>query len=240
MSGMNRFRTILLLAGVLLVAAAIAGVAQPRLGRSATPSAGSTITVTGNGTVDATPDRASFDFGVTTNGATAAEALSRNSSEARAIIDALKKAGVGSSDIQTTQVSLWPQTSSNGTRITGYQASNSVQVTAAVGKSGQLVDAAVGAGANNVNGPNLDTADRSSLYNQALKLALAKAKTKAQAIADATGLTLGSVLKVREGGAPTPIVYGEAMAARATAAPPIEAGTQQIEASVSVTYSAAG
>src|SRR5262252_3448920 len=98
---MNRLRTILVLAGALIVAAAIAGVAQPHLGRSATTSGGSTITVTGNGTVDATPDRASFDFGVTTNGATAAEALRRNSAEARAIIAALKRAGVASSAIQT-------------------------------------------------------------------------------------------------------------------------------------------
>src|SRR6478609_4432151 len=193
---MNRLRTILLLAGVLLVAAAIAGVAQPHLGRSATPRTGSTITVTGNGTVNATPDQASFGFGVTTNGPTAAEALSRN----------------------------------------GYQASNSVQVTAALGKSGSLVDAAVGAGANNVDGPSLDTADKSTLYNQALKQALAEAKQKAQAIADATGLTLGAALKVREGGAPTPIVYGEALAAKGTAVP-IEAGTQKIQASVTVTYS---
>jgi uncharacterized protein len=236
---MNRFRTILLLAGVLLVAAAIAGVAQPHLGRSATPSAGSTITVTGNGTVDAVPNQASFNFGVTTNGSTAAEALSRNSSQARAIIDALQKAGIGSSDIQTTQVSLWPQTSSNGTRITGYQASNSVQVTAALGKAGALVDAAVRAGANNVEGPSLDTADKSALYGQALKRALAQAKQKAQAIASATGLTLGAAVKVREGGAPTPVVYGEALAAKATAVP-IEAGTQNIQASVTVTYSAGG
>lgn len=236
---MNRLRTILVLAGVLLVAAAIAGVAQPHLGRSATVSSGSTITVTGNGTVDATPDRASFNFGVTTNGVTAGEALSRNSAEARAIINALKKAGVDSSDIQTTQVSLWPQTSSNGRVITGYQASNSVQVTAPLGKSGALVDAAVGAGANNVDGPTLDTADKASLYNQALKRALAAAKVKAQAIASATGLTLGAALKVREGGAPTPIVYGEALTAR-SAAVPIEAGTQKVQASVTVTYSAGG
>jgi uncharacterized protein YggE len=236
MTSMNRFRTIFLLAGVLLVAAAIAGVAQPHLGRSATPSTGSTITVTGNGTVDATPDRASFDLGVTTNRLTAAEALSRNASEAHTIIAALTKAGIDSSDIQTTQVSLWPQTSSNGTRITGYQASNSVHVTAALGKSGSLVDAAVRAGANNVGGPSLDTADKSALYNKALKQALGEAKQKAQAIANATGLTLGAALKVREGGAPTPIVYGEALASRATAVP-IEAGTQKIDASVTVTYS---
>jgi uncharacterized protein YggE len=233
---MNRFRTILLIAGVLLVAAAIAGVAQPRLGRSATPPPGSTITVTGNGTVDATPDRASFDFGVTTNGATAAEALSRNSAEARTIIAALKRAGVAPSAIQTTQVSLWPQTSNNGRQITGYQASNSVQVTAALGKSGQLVDAAVRAGANNVDGPSLDTAAKAALYNDALKQALGDAKGKAQAIAGAVGLTLGAVVRVHEGGAPSPIVYGAALA-RASAAPPIEAGTQKIQASVTVTYS---
>jgi uncharacterized protein YggE len=236
MSRMNRFGTTLFLAGVLLAAAAIAGVAQPHLGRTATPSAGTTISVIGNGTVDATPDRASFDFGVTSQGVTAAEALSRNASEARAIVDTLKQAGVDPSDIQTTQVSLWPQTSSDGTEITGYQASNSVQVSAALGKAGELVDAAVRAGADNVDGPNLDTADKLSLYDQALKQAFGDAKGKAQAIADAAGLTLGSVLKVQEGGNPVPLpMFAQAATARAV---PIEAGTQQIQASVSVTYAA--
>ncbi len=234
---MNRLRTILLLAAVLLVAAAIAGVAQPRLGRSATPSPGTVITVTGDGTVDATPDQASFNFGVTTQGATAAEALSRNNSEARHIIDALKKAGIDASKIQTTQVSLWPRTSSNGNTIVGYQASNSVQVTAALGSSGALVDAAVGAGANNVDGPNLDTADKSSLYGEALKKAIADAKLKAQAIADGAGLTLGTLVKVEEGGSTAPPVPMFA-AEKAAASVPIEAGTQQIQASVTVTYSA--
>ncbi|HEY2311780.1 MAG TPA: SIMPL domain-containing protein [Gaiellaceae bacterium] len=233
---MNRFRTILIVAGVLLVAAAIAGVAQPHLGRSATPSTGSTITVTGDGTVDATPDQASFDFGVTTNGATAADALSRNSAQAQAIIDALEKAGIASSGIQTTQVSFWPQTSNDGNRITGYQASNSVEAKSAIGKSGALVDAAVAAGANNVDGPNLDTADKSSLYGQALTRAFGAAKVKAQAIAGAAGLTLGSVMKVHEGGSSEPVpMFAQAKAAGSV---PVEAGTQQIAASVTVTYSA--
>lgn len=236
---MNKLRTILLIAGVLLVVAAIAGVAQPHLGRSATPTPGSTITVTGNGTVDSTPNRASFDFGVTTNGATAAEALSRNSAEARSIIDALKKAGIAAADIQTTQVSLWPQTSSNGMTITGYQASNSVNVSAALARSGALVDAAVGAGANNVDGPDLDTADKASLYDQALDKALSDAKQKAQAIASAAGLRLGTALKVHEGGnAVVEPTFAEA--ARSSTAPPIEAGTQKTQASVTVTYSAGG
>jgi hypothetical protein len=121
----------------------------------------------------------------------------------------------------------------------GYQASNSVNVTAPLAKSGAIVDAAVGAGANNVDGPTLDTAQKDSLYNQALKQAVLQAKGKAEAIAAAEGLSLGSQLKVREGGGSTPIVYAQAaLAAGPRAAPPIEAGTQKIQASVTVTYSA--
>jgi uncharacterized protein YggE len=237
MSRMNRFRTILLLAGVLLVAAATAGVAQPHLGRSATPSDPTTITVTGDGTVNATPDRASFDFGVTSQAATAAAALSRNASEARSIIAALKRAGVDSSDIQTTQVSLWPRTTANGREIVGYSASNSVSVKVPLGRSGSVVDAAVRAGANNVDGPSLDTAAKSFLYDEALKQALGDAKEKAQAIAGAAGLTLGSVLKAHEGGNAEPVpMFDSAAATRASV--PIEAGTQQIQASVTVSYAA--
>jgi uncharacterized protein len=234
---MNRFRNVLLLAGVILVAAAIAGVAQPHIGGAATPSS-TTITVTGNGTANATPDKASFDFGVQVTATTASEALSKDSQQANAIVDALKNAGIDSSDIQTTQVSLWPRTSSDGTTITGYQASNSVNVTAPLGKAGDLVDAAVGAGANNVDGPNLAVTDQSSYYAQALKLAVADAKTKAQAIADAAGLTLGGIVHISDqGAAPTPI-YAATDALSGKAAVPIQAGTQQIQATVTVTYSA--
>jgi uncharacterized protein YggE len=127
--------------------------------------------------------------------------------------------------------------SSNGNTIVGYQASNSVQVTAALGKSGALVDAAVGAGANNVDGPNLDTADKASLYGDALKKALVDARGKAQAIADGAGLTLGNLVKVSEGGNASPPMPLYA-ASKDASSVPIEAGTQQIQASVTVTYSA--
>ncbi|HLX31248.1 MAG TPA: SIMPL domain-containing protein [Gaiellaceae bacterium] len=235
---MNRFRYVLLISGVLLVAAAIAGVAQPHLGGAATPSS-TTITVTGNGTVDATPDKASFDFGVQVNATTASDALSKDSQQAQAIIDALKNAGIDASDIQTTQVSLWPQTASDGSTITGYQASNSVNVSAPLGKSGDVVDAAVGAGANNVDGPNLDVSDQSSYYAEALKKAVSDAQSQAQAMAAAAGLTLGGIVHMTNESAPTPILYGasDALAAK-SAAPPVQAGTQQIQASVTVTYSA--
>ena len=237
MSGMNRLGKTLLLAGVLLAAAAIAGVAQPRLGHTATAAAGTTITVTGNGTVDATPDQASFNFGVTTQASTAADALRRNSQRARAIVAALKHAGVDAPDIQTTDVSLWPQTRANGTQIVGYTASDSVNVTAALAKAGDVVDAAVGAGANNVSGPSLDTSDKSSLYADALTKALADAKSKAQAIAGAAGLSVTGVVKVVEGGQANPLPYFT-QERTAAADVSIEPGTQQTQASVTVTYSA--
>jgi uncharacterized protein YggE len=236
MTGMNRFRTILLAAGVLFVAAAIAGVAAPQFARTATPST-TTITVSGNGTANGVPDQASFDFGVSTQATTATEALSRNAEQANAIVAALKKAGIDASKIQTTDVSLWPQTTSNGTQIVGYTASNSVDVTVPIATAGDTVDAAVRAGANNVDGPNLSVTDQTSLYDEALKQALADARQKAQEIAAASGLTLGIVQKVTEtGGQPTPVMVVNA--AVPTASPPIEAGTQQVQASVTVTYAA--
>ena len=235
---MTRLKYVLLLSGVLLVAAAIAGVAQPSKGGAATTPT-TTITVTGNGSVNATPDKASFDFGVQVNAATAADAISKDNAQAQKIIDALKNAGVPDSDIQTSSVSLWPQTSRDGQTITGYQASNSVSVTSAIDKAGSLVDAATGAGANNVNGPNLSVSDQSTYYANALKLAVDDAKTQAQAIADASGLTLGGILHItNQSSTPTPIFYGAAMGKAAAAPTPIQAGSQQVQASVTVTYSA--
>ncbi len=234
---MNRLRYVLLLSGVLLVAAAIAGVAQPSRGGAANTSQ-TTITVTGNGSVDATPDKASFDFGVQVNAATAAEATNKVNQQAQEIIDAMKRDGISSSDIQTSSVSLWPQTSSDGQTITGYQASNSVTVTSSITKAGALVDDATKAGANNVNGPSLSVSDQSTYYAKALKLAVDDAKTQAQAIASAAGLTLGGILHItNESSTPGPIMYA-AEAAVAKAPTPIEAGTQQVQATVTVTYSA--
>ncbi|HEY2355678.1 MAG TPA: SIMPL domain-containing protein [Gaiellaceae bacterium] len=233
---MTRLRYVLLISGVLLVAAAIAGVALPSKGGAAT-SAGTTITVTGNGTANATPDKASFDFGVHSTASTATDALNEDNTQAQKIIDGLKNAGIPESDIQTTEVSLYPE--SHKGQITGYRASNSVNVTSGFKEAGNLVDAAVGAGANNVDGPNLSVSDQKSQYETALKLAVADAKAQAQAIAEGAGLTLGDVQHISNNGSgPEPYYRSYAFAAEAAAPTTIEAGTQQIQASVTVTYSA--
>jgi uncharacterized protein YggE len=233
---MMRLRWILFLAGLLLVASAIAGVAQPRFGHSATTTpAGKTITVTGNGSITTVPDRATFQFSIETHARTASAALTQNSDDATAVIAALKAAGVSSANLQTSQVSLQPQSSQDGTTIIGYVASNSVTVRTPLTGAGKVVDAAVGAGANGVSGPSLDVSDQSSLYRDALHKAVDDAKLKAQALADAAGLSLAGAQSVTEGGSTSPIPMAGKMSA---AGAPIEAGTQEIQASVTVTYAA--
>ena len=233
---MMRLRWILLLAGLLLVASAIAGVAQPRFGHSATTTpAAKTITVTGDGSITTVPDRATFSFTIETHAKTATAALNQNSSDATAVIAALKAAGVSSANLQTSQVSLMPQSSQDGTTILGYIASNSVTVKTPLANAGKVVDAAVGAGANGVSGPSLDVSDQDALYRDALHKAVDDAKLKAQSLADAAGLSLGGALTITEGGSASPLPVADKMSAVGA---PIEAGTQQIQASVTVTYEA--
>src|SRR2546421_7215803 len=114
---MKRLRWILPLALLLLAASAVAGVGQPHFGHSATTPAGKTITVTGNGTVTSVPDRAEVGFTVETRAKTAAGALAQNGDETSKVIAALKAAGVAEADIQTSQVSLAPQTTQDGLTI---------------------------------------------------------------------------------------------------------------------------
>ena len=233
---MKTLKKPLLLAALLLLAGAVAGVAQPRFAHSAATATdpARTITVTGNGAVTAVPDRAVFQFGVTTRAATAQDALAQNAAAASAMIAPLKAAGVASADLQTTGVMLSPQMNQDGTAIVGYEADNSVSAKTTIANAGPLVDAAVAAGANSVSGPDLTVADQSSLYAQALTAAVADAKTKAKALADAAGLTLGAVQSIDESSSSTPIPF--ASKGVAAASTPIEPGTNETDASVTVVY----
>jgi uncharacterized protein len=233
---MRRFRWILFLSALLLVASAIAGVAAPRFGHAADTPTKKTITVSGNGSVTTVPDRAAFEFSVSSRAATAKAAMSKNADETAAMIAALKNAGVAAADLQTSQVYLNPEMNQAGTDVVGYVATNSVSAKTTLAKAGALVDAAVGAGANGVSGPTLSRSDSDALYRDALKDAVADAKEKAEALAGASGLTLGAVQTVVEGSQASPPMPFAAKAADAST--PIEAGTQSIEATVTVTYNA--
>ena len=110
-----RTRRALWISALLLGASALAGVGAPQLIRaeSTDPKPG-TISVSGTGTVTTEPDTATTTFGVVTQGATAKEAMARNSQEMAKVIDALKRAGVSAKDLQTQYVSLDPRYDTQG------------------------------------------------------------------------------------------------------------------------------
>lgn len=216
--------------------AAPASVAQGAADAGAASSAG--ITVTGTGSATGVPDQAQFSFGVTTTGSTADQALEANSSVMNEVIDALRGAGVAEEDLQTQQVSVFPRFSEDGRSIVSWTASNSVSALVRdIEQAGEVIDAAVDAGANQISGPFLTISDTDELTKQALEGAMADAQSKAQAIADAAGVTLGGIVSIVESGAPiVPGPFPVAEAAVEAGAVPIEPGTQEVRASVTVTY----
>jgi uncharacterized protein len=214
-----------LLSVATLAAAPIASAGSPR-----------TITVDGSGTVTTVPNEADFSFGVAVTAPTAKSALKACARRATSMIDALKNAGVKTSDIQSAEITLSPNTNADGTRIVNFTASNTVTVkTRDIPASGGIVDTAVAAGANTVDGPNLTTADQLALSQRALAAAVSNARTKALAIAAAAHVKLGAVLSVNENSS-TPITYSPAPKASLAAGTPVEAGTVQTEEDVTVTY----
>jgi uncharacterized protein YggE len=240
---MNRARIALVGGAVALVVAvaAVAGVGRSHAASAATDEVNRTISVSGTGSVTVIPNRAHLSFGVETTGETATAALSANGGAMRKLIAAIRGAGIAPADIQTQQVSLSPTYSDDDQeRIIGYGASNSVSVNVRkLADAGALIDKAVAAGANQVSGPSLDREDLSALYHKALEAAIADARAKAQVLAIGSNLTLGRVTYVSESTSEPP-VSRDAFKAAASEAPstPIEAGTSQLQATVSVTFEA--
>src|SRR5690606_34896635 len=175
---------------VLVPFALVAGLALPAYAGS--------ITIEGRGEVLAAPDMAHINSGVTTQGATAREALDANTAAMAELIAELKAAGIEARDIQTSGFSVNPnyvytdERDENGytlpPRINGYQVSNTVTVTVRkLDALGSILDKSVTVGANTVNGVSFSVADPSDLYNEARKAAFADARAKAELYAAAAG-----------------------------------------------------
>jgi uncharacterized protein len=236
---MKRLALIAALGGLLAAGVALAGVGRPGAAHGSPAPSGRGITVTGTGTALAVPDEASFSFGVQSSGATARAAQAANAERMAGVIAALKAAGVAARDLQTTDVSVMPDWSDDGSRVEGFRAHASVQAKVRrIARAGAVIDAAVAAGANESSGPSLDRADREAQYRTALRNAVAEARAKAEALAAEANVKLGPVVRVEEG-APAPQPYYESAALAADRAAPIEPGTQETQATVTVTFSLA-
>ncbi|MBK5332815.1 MAG: SIMPL domain-containing protein [Ilumatobacteraceae bacterium] len=201
------------------------------------------ITVTGEGKIAVKPDTASLSLGVQATATTATEALSRANASAAALIASLKTAGIGDDDIATSGVSIYPQYNSKNT-VSGYQASNNVTITVReIGRTGQLIDAAAAAAGDNitVGGVSFYVDDSEALIGAARADAIRNARKRAGEYAAAAGATVGDVIQISEpaiGGSAQPMFRAASMSkfSGGGSPTPIEAGTQDLEVSVTVVY----
>ena len=235
------------LATILIPLALSSFLAAPALAQSA-PSL-PTIAVDGQGEVSASPDTAYITSGVTTQAATAREALDANTEAMAQLIDTLKAAGIEERDIQTSGFSVSPNYVysdvrdalgySQPPRINGYTVSNTVNVRVRdIAILGAVLDQSVSVGANTINGISFAVADPGDLYDEARKLAFEDARAKARLYAEAAGVELKSIRTLSESQSyapPQPYMMREA-AMSSDKAVPIQSGELTFSINVQVTW----
>lgn len=200
-----------------------------------------TISVTGTGRVLAKPNVADLSLGVSISRPKAKDSEAAAAGAMTSVIAALKAAGIKDEDIQTATLSLQPEYdwSTNSQRLTGYRTDNIVLVTLRdLTKVGVTLDAAVQAGATNVNGLTFRVADHTPVEAQARIVAMQDAKAKAEALAKAGGVTITGVATISEIQTPIPgpIMYAGVDAAKSPATTPVQPGNVTLEVTVTVTY----
>lgn len=226
-------------ASVLLAACATAPMANAEPVVSAR-----TMTVTGQGKAAAAPDLAIVTIGVQSDGATAQAALRANSAAMNATISKLKSMGIESRDIQSSGLSVNPRYNYEKNRsepeVIGFRASNSVRVRLRdLDQAGAVIDEAVSSGANSLGGINFTFAEPKPLYEAARRDAVADARARAKLLADAAGVSLGPILSITDGYAPSPRpdrIMLSANRMEADASVPLEAGESSVSANVTLIY----
>jgi hypothetical protein len=202
------------------------------------------ITVTGEATIAAEPDQAQIDIGVTTQARTAPDASRENAERLARVLAEVKKILGKADEVKTSGYALNPQyryPQGGKPEIVGYVANNIVRIkTNKLDDVGKLIDAAMQAGANNINRLVFTLKDEEAARLEALRQAAAKAKTKAEAIASSLGLKISRIASVTESERTFQPIQRQAPMARAEAltaqAPtPVEPGTVEVRSTVALT-----
>ncbi|HLI84696.1 MAG TPA: SIMPL domain-containing protein [Bryobacteraceae bacterium] len=230
------------MASIPRIATLFASLFAPALLLAQTPAitVPGSIQATGTASVSAAPDQAQLTIGVVTEGATAEAAASANASTTTAVLDAVRRVLGNSGSTPTRNYSISPRYSSDprnpidSHRIVGYTASNNIQVTTSdLSLVSKLIDAASGAGANDIGGVSFQLKNPQPVQQQALSLATKEALAHAAAIAAGLGAKLGAVISAQEEAGfarPLPV-----FAAAQRVATPIQSGEIEVTATVIVT-----
>jgi hypothetical protein len=249
-------RTLLIVVAIALVGtAALAGLwlsgqaMQPALAQTESEdgspySAAETITVVGQGSTFIEPDIARISVGIETAAAMVADAVAENEAQMASILDALEAAGIAEKDIQTTNYSIsldrYPEPrlgSSEEEAAPVYRVSNMVNVTIRdLERVGEVLDAVIEAGANNIWGVSFTLDDPSIAQADARTDAMADAQERAAALAELAGVELGPVMAVSEvvggSGIAVPVAVERAAAGGSSISP----GELEIGYQVQVSY----
>jgi uncharacterized protein YggE len=228
----------------VLTLALVLSACGPTTINQAAPEHLRTLNVSGVGVVYLTPDIAYINIGVNTQRENASEAVAVNKTETTAVIEAIKDFGVDAKDIRTTNFSIWSNQQYDPMgQITGtnYVVDNTVNVTIRdLDKLGDLLDAAIGAGANSIYSIQFDVEDKTEATKEARAKAVEDAKTEAKELADTAGLSLGDIQTINYfESSPTPFFEGKGGgggAAADAASVPIQPGQLAISVTVNLVY----
>ena len=226
----------------LLAAFAMTAAPATALAQAAPASDGTLLSVSSRAEARKAPDIATFSAGVVTQAADGNAALRQNAEQMNRVLAAIQAAGVADKDVQTSGISLNPQyryEENQPPRITGYQASNTVNVKLReVAKMGKVLDALVASGANQVNGPSFGIDDPEPLYDRARLDALKAARARAETYAGALGVRVRRIVSISEGGAamPSPMPRMAMMKAEAYDSTPVAAGESSVSVNLDVVF----
>lgn len=222
--------------------------------RSSEPSSFRSFTVQGEAKVVAKPDVATFSFGIITQGGTNVGALQKeNSKKAEQAVVFVKSKGVADKDIETSQYSVRPEyqhfNCENNVcpppKIVGYRVEQQVAVKVRKFDTiSELLGGVVERGANNVSQLQFVIDDPEALRTQARVEAIKRARAKAEILADAADVDVGRLLAIDDGFVPPPMPvepYARTMMmaqekAADAALPPIEPGSTEVRATVTLRY----
>jgi uncharacterized protein YggE len=242
---------------LLCVAALAAGAALPAAGLAQTAAApapaasvfqATTLNLAASGETRLAPDMATLNLGVTSEAATAQAAMQANARRMTEVLAALKRGGIAARDIQTSGLNLDPQYAyeqNQPPRLTGYRAGAQVTITVReLSRLGAAVDAAVNAGANQVNAISFGLADPAAAENTAREKAVQALRAKADLYARATGHRVLRLVTLNEGAPvsqpPQPIPMAAMSARFEKAETPVAPGEVKVRIEVSGTYELAG
>ncbi len=225
-----------------LVSTLMLSAAVPRaVAAGASTQSQTSITVSAEGSTTVAPDVAFVTVGVQQSDLQAEKAQSEANAIIAAAITRIKALGIPDHDIQTASISLDPQYDDRGI-VTGFQATDTLSITVEqLRKTGSVIDAGVGAGANRNVSVSFGLKDDSLARTAALRAAVAVAQRKASAVAAQLGISLtGAKVQVTENlaQAPTPMPYAVTGAVQSTTRvpTPVQTGSLIIQDSVTVTY----